>query len=181
MQLQLLTTKNIFLVGLMGSGKTTIGRKLATRLSCEFIDTDHALEVRSGVSVGRIFDVEGEAGFRQRETRLLKELASTPGHVVSTGGGIILAAENRQCLEQNGVCIYLQANFGVLWSRLKDCKKRPLLQKSDPQEVIKQLLIERAPLYESVADITVKADQRSVNSTVTKILHLLKQYEQQRS
>lgn len=178
MRLPILQHKNIFLIGLMGSGKTTIGRKLAYRLRGEFVDTDYALEQRSGVSIGRIFDVEGEIGFRQRETKLLKELTQSPGHVISTGGGIVLAQENRDYLQQNGVCVYLKASFPVLWSRLKDCKKRPLLQKENPDVVIKQLLIERAPLYESIADITVKADQRSANSTVNKIMTLLKQYDE---
>ncbi len=160
---------NIYLVGLMGVGKSTIGKKLASRLGVSFVDCDHELERRTGVTVNTIFDIEGEAGFRTRETRLLKELVERHIGVVATGGGVVSQADNRALLKQTGEVIYLSAPLELLWSRLRYCKNRPLIQTSNPKQRLGALLQERDPLYREVATHIVEVGRGSPVNTVRKI------------
>ncbi|MCW8987801.1 MAG: shikimate kinase, partial [Gammaproteobacteria bacterium] len=132
--------QNIFLIGLMGAGKTTIGRQLASELSLEFFDSDHEIEKRTGVTITHIFDIEGEAGFRKRETAMLDELTEKKGIVLATGGGAILQAENRQFLMSRGTTIYLYANIDTLLERTSKDRSRPLLQTENPQAKLEELL-----------------------------------------
>ena len=125
---------NIYLVGLMGAGKTTIGRLLAKHLHKTFYDTDHEIERRTGVNIPLIFEVEGETGFRKREISIIEELSHKSNIVMATGGGAILSEENRNNLKQHGTVIYLKANVHELWQRTRNDKNRPLLQTVDPHE-----------------------------------------------
>ena len=149
---------NVYLIGLMGAGKTTVGRKLARLLRCDFIDTDHALEERTGVSVSHIFEIEGERGFREREAKLLAEVSMrerAAGAVIATGGGVVLTESNRRVMRRSGTVVYLRASAELLWERLKGSQTRPLLSAPDPKSKIAQLLEARAPLYTAQADFIV--------------------------
>ena len=163
----------------MGAGKTTVGRKLAGLLGCDFIDTDHALEEKTGVSVSHIFEVEGEQGFRKRESRLLAEIGraghADAGAVVATGGGIILKESNRRVMRKSGTVVYLRATPELLWSRLKNCQSRPLLNASEPRNTIAELLEARAPLYTAEADFIVDARAESAVKMAAKIQALLQE------
>ncbi len=144
-----------------GSGKSTIGKRLAARLGCPFVDADRELESRCGVTIATMFEIEGEQGFRDREARLLAELCEEKGQVVATGGGVILRPENRALLRGQPRVVYLQASVAELWSRLRHDRKRPLLQGKDPRARIEKMHRERVPLYEEVADITVRGQRHS--------------------
>ena len=147
---------NIFLVGMMGAGKTTIGRQLARRLKLRFVDSDHEIEARTGVHIPLIFDIEGEAGFRKREAQVLADLTQERGLVLATGGGAVLSAENRANLAANGLVVYLSVEPGLLWMRLRQDKKRPLLRVADPLAKLMELHTQRDPLYREVADLVVE-------------------------
>ena len=164
---------NIYLVGLMGAGKTTVGRKLAGLLGRDFVDLDQALETRTGVSIAHIFEVEGELGFRNRETALLQETAQRSQCVVSTGGGVVMRPENCEAMANSGQVVYLKASLNLLWSRLKDCQKRPLLQTENPKQKIKDLLVERDPVYTRVADLVVDVSAESSKKMAVKIKEML--------
>lgn len=167
----------LFLVGMMGAGKTTIGRQLARVLNREFVDLDHELEARCGVRVSIIFDIEGEEGFRKRETTALDECSRRRGIVLATGGGAVLAPENRQYLQQRGVVVYLRANAHELFRRVSRDRSRPLLQTADPEARLQTLLTQREPLYESVADIVFDTGTMPVTYVVRVLLPLLQQHE----
>ena len=167
----------LFLVGMMGAGKTTIGRSLARLLNREFVDLDHELEARCGVRVSLIFDIEGEEGFRKRETTLLEECSRRPGIVLATGGGAILAPENRRYLMERGVVVYLRASADELYRRVARDRNRPLLQTADPKARIRTLLEEREPLYEEVAGLTFETGSAPVPQVVRSLISLLQQYE----
>lgn len=154
--------RNIFLIGPMGSGKTSIGQRLADMFELEFLDCDHELEERTGASVSLIFDVEGEEGFRERETRMLEELSAREGVLIATGGGVILRERNRELLRERGLVVYL--NTPVSWQlrRLRRDKSRPLLQTPDRKEKLMRLAEERNPLYAELADIEFPARNRSL-------------------
>ena len=144
----------------MGAGKTTIGRGLARLLRWDFVDTDHALEARTGVSVSHIFEIEGEEGFRAREAKILAEIGdacNAKNQVVATGGGIILREDNRRIMRKSGTVIYLQADPELLWRRLQDCNSRPLLPNENRRDAMLQMLREREKLYAAEADFTVDA------------------------
>ena len=145
----------IFLVGMMGAGKTTVGRELAKRLRLRFVDCDHEIEARTGVKIPVIFDIEGEEGFRRRETQELDELSRMSGLVIATGGGIVLAEQNRNILRERGTVIYLDVAPDVLFERTRHDRNRPLLQVSNPKARIRELYAQRAPLYREVADLVV--------------------------
>jgi len=145
---------SIFLVGMTGAGKSTIGRLLARRLEREFVDLDHALEARCGVRVTDIFEIEGEAGFRRREAQLLDECTQRRGIVLATGGGAVLLPENRQRLHTRGTVVYLRVALTELYRRLEHDRTRPLLRTADPQARIRNMLDEREPLYTEVAHMT---------------------------
>lgn len=157
---------NIFLVGLMGAGKTTAGRILARRLGKPFQDTDHEIEQRTGVKIPVIFDIEGEAGFRAREAQVLAELVAQEGVVLATGGGVVLKPENRALLMERGLVVYLHANPRDLWQRTHHDKNRPLLQTADPLTTLQELYEQRDPLYREVADVVMETGRPSVGALV---------------
>lgn len=148
-------TAVVVLVGMMGAGKTTVGREYARRHGLRFVDCDHELEARTGVSVTTIFEIEGESGFRRREAQLLDELTHESDLVLATGGGIVLAPDNRAVLRERGVVVYLNVPAQILWERTRNDKNRPLLQVPNPRERIEALYAQRDPLYREVADIIV--------------------------
>lgn len=148
---------NIVLVGLMGAGKSTVGRELAAHLGFAFIDTDDELERRMGVTIPVIFDVEGEQGFRKRETRVIQDMPSLENTVISTGGGAILSKQNRHFLRLAGKVVYLSASIDLLYERTKNNKKRPLLKKETIKQDLTALLDVRESLYQEVSDIVVQS------------------------
>lgn len=165
---------NIFLVGPMGAGKTTIGRQLADALGMEFVDSDQEIEARTGASIPWIFDVEGEAGFRKREQAVIDELTQRRNIVLATGGGAVLSPENRRHLQSRGTVIYLAANIDQLLDRTRRDRNRPLLQTADPRARLEELLRQREPLYREVADIVLPTDHSNIRQAVNKIIKLLK-------
>jgi len=165
---------NIFLVGLMGAGKTTIGRLLAKHLHKTFYDSDHEIERRTGVNIPLIFELEGEAGFRRRESAVIEELVSKNNIVLATGGGAVLAPDNRNNLKQNGTVVYLRANVHELWQRTRNDKNRPLLQGQDPLAKLHQLFKERDPIYTDVASYVIETEGETVTSIITRIEHLIR-------
>ena len=158
--------QRIVLVGMPGSGKTTVGRELAKRLGLRFVDTDHEIEARTGVKIPTVFEIEGESGFRKRESQTLDELTQGDGLVLATGGGAVLAAENREMLTKRGVVIYLNVPPHILWERTRHDRSRPLLQVADPKARLQQLLAVRDPLYREVAHIIVEGGRGTPNAMV---------------
>lgn len=154
-------TGNVFLVGMMGAGKTTIGKFLANFLNKTFFDSDREIQKRTGVTIPLIFEIEGEPGFRKRETEMLLELVKTKNIVLATGGGAVLSAENREILMRNGTVIYLRATVDDLWRRTRQDKNRPLLQTPDPRRKLTELYAQRDPLYRETAHIVVESGRRS--------------------
>lgn len=171
---------NIFLVGMMGSGKTTLGRSLAQRLHHPFIDTDRVLVERTGVPVTTIFEIEGEAGFRKRESAILAELAQADDQVIATGGGAILAPDNRATMRSGGTVIYLRARIEHLWERTRHDSSRPLLQTADPRATLMELLEARDPLYREAAHIIVDTGSQSAGTLVTRVVSALRRHEEER-
>ena len=169
------SSANIYLVGLMGAGKTTVGRQLARRLHRRFVDSDQEIEARTGVRIPLIFDIEGEAGFRRRESQVLAELVREPNLVMATGGGAVLAAENRRCLRDNGIVVYLCAPPEVLYQRTRHDRNRPLLQVADPRSRLKMLFAERDPLSREVAHLVVDSKEGAAGVLVQRIEKELKQ------
>ena len=161
---------NIFLVGLMGAGKSTIGRHLAKALGLEFVDSDHEIERRTGASIPLIFDVEGEAGFRQREKKIIYELSRRDGIVLATGGGVVLDPDNRARLRERGQVVYLYATVEQLLTRTAKDRNRPLLQTADPRARLQELLEVRDALYREVADVVVDTGGRTARSAEREIL-----------
>ena len=168
--------RNIFLIGPMGSGKTSIGQRLADMFGLEFLDCDHELEDRTGASVILIFDVEGEEGFRERETRMLEELSAREGVLIATGGGVILRKRNRELLRERGLVVYL--NTPVSWQlrRLRRDKSRPLLQTPDRKEKLMRLAEERNPLYAELADIEFPARNKSLDSVAKELAGIIRSH-----
>lgn len=166
---------NIFFVGLMGAGKTTIGRLIAKHLNKAFYDSDHEIEKRTGVNIPLIFELEGEAGFRRRETAVIEELSAMQDIVMATGGGAVLNAENRANLKNHGTVIYLRASVHDLWQRTRNDKNRPLLQVDNAREKLETLFAERDPLYQEVASLIVDTGGQPVHQLVSQIEQKLKQ------
>ena len=164
---------NIYLVGSMGAGKTTIGRRLAKALHKDFIDSDAEIEARTGADISLIFDYEGEAGFRKRESRMLAELTDRQDIVLATGGGAVLDGDNRARLMARGFVIYLAASLELLVERTARDRKRPLLQTEDRPQRLKEILDVRDPLYRQVADLVVSTDRRAAHHLVKDILEHL--------
>jgi shikimate kinase len=160
----------VFLIGMMGAGKTTVGKRLAARLGWPFVDADRELESRLGVPVQTIFELEGEAGFRRRESALIDELTRRNGVVFATGGGAVLDAANRDALRGRGQVIYLHASLSDLWHRLRRDKVRPLLRAPDPRARIEQLVTLRDPLYRETAHWIVETGRQPVDQVVDAIL-----------
>ena len=165
---------NIILVGLMGAGKTSVGRMLARRLGKTFYDSDHEIERTTGVKIPVIFEIEGEAGFRARESKVLADLASKSDVVLATGGGAVLDPENRRVLARHGTVIYLRATPHELWLRTRHDRNRPLLQTADPLARLRQLYEVRDPLYREIADLVVRTAGRGAKSVVQEILEFLR-------
>nr|WP_235816887.1 shikimate kinase [Bordetella ansorpii] len=164
---------------MMGAGKTTIGRGLARALGREFVDLDHELEARCGVRVPVIFEIEGEAGFRRREASALQECTQRRAIVLATGGGAILAEENRRLLRERGVVLYLRASVDELYRRTCRDRNRPLLATADPRGTLRQLLTLREPLYHEVAHLVVETGCTPVSSLVKSLIPKLQAYEAQ--
>jgi shikimate kinase len=161
---------SIFLVGMMGAGKSTVGVRLARRLDRAFVDVDRELECRLGVDIPTVFDLEGEAGFRRRESQLIEELSARDGLVMATGGGAVLLAANRQALSARGLVIYLRATPADLWQRLRRDKHRPLLRADNPRQRVFDLVEERDPLYLEIADFVVSTGRQPVDLAVESII-----------
>ena len=164
----------MFLIGPMGAGKTTIGRHLAALLTKRFLDADHEIEKRTGVSIPVIFEIEGEDGFRRRESSVIGELSQERDIVLATGGGVVLLEENRQALTQHGTVVYLHADIETLVDRTRRDRNRPLLQTDDPRAKIEELLRAREPLYRQMADVVVDTGQRAPSSVARDIVSRLK-------
>lgn len=163
-------TGNIFLVGLMGSGKTTVGRALAKKLNKRFFDSDHEIEARTGASIPLIFEIEGEASFRQREADMIRDLTAHDGIVLATGGGSILNPQSREYLKSRGLVIYLRAGVNSILQRTGHDKNRPLLQTADPRRRLEELSIQREPYYREVADIVIETGRPNVQYLVQSIV-----------
>lgn len=160
---------NLYLVGLMGAGKTTVGRLLARHYGCDFRDSDHEIEARTGVKIPVIFEIEGEAGFRKREESAIAELTALNGVVLATGGGAILSAANREALQRSGLVVYLRGTPEHLYERTRHDRNRPLLQTENPLEKLRELYRQRDPLYREIADVVVDTGRQSV-SGMTRVL-----------
>jgi shikimate kinase len=164
---------NIFLVGMMGAGKTSVGRVLAKRLNKVFYDSDHAIEERTGVKIPLIFEIEGETGFRHRESDVLEDLTKLDDIVLATGGGAVLAQENRDRLRARGTVVYLRANVKDLLNRTRHDKNRPLLQTADPRARLNELYEMRDPLYREVAHVTIDTGSQSLATLVNRLYYAL--------
>ena len=167
---------NIFLVGMMGAGKTTLGKALARRLEREFVDTDRVLVERTGVAVATIFEIEGEEGFRRRESAILEELAQRGDCVVATGGGAILSADNRRLMRAAGTVVYLRSRLESLWERTRQDTSRPLLRTPNPKKTLADLLEQRDPLYREAAHIVVDTGSQSAATLVSRVVTALDQH-----
>jgi shikimate kinase len=166
--------RNVFLVGPMGAGKSTIGRELAERLHLEFVDSDHEIERRTGADIAWVFDLEGEEGFRKREEQVISDLTEMQGIVLATGGGSVLSDHVRNKLSARGIVVYLETTIDKQVARTQRDRRRPLLQTSEkPRTVLENLAIERNPLYEEVADVIVKTDDQSAKVVANKIVERL--------
>lgn len=166
---------NVFLIGPMAVGKTTIGRQLAKRLELEFVDSDHEIEKRTGVSISLIFDVEGEAGFREREAKVIAELTARTGIVLATGGGAVLLEENRRALRKNGIVVYLRASVESQLERTKSTKHRPLLETENRRAALESLMEIREPLYRQEADLIIDTDHLSAGRAARQITRKLEE------
>jgi shikimate kinase len=165
---------NIYLVGLMGAGKTTVGRQLAKRLERRFLDSDQEIEAKTGVRIPVIFEIEGEAGFRRWESQALAELSRETNIVLATGGGVILAPENRRCLRDTGVVVYLHALPEVLHERTRHDRNRPLLQVEDPLARLRQLYRERDSIYREVAHLIIDDRSGAIGQVIQQVESKLK-------
>lgn len=162
-------TQNLFLIGPMGAGKTTVGKQLAEYFHMEFIDSDHEIQRRTGVDIPTIFEFEGESGFRQREGAVIDELTARDGVVLATGGGVIMGEENRKLLSARGVVIYLYCSVSQQYERTHRDKNRPLLNTPDPMAKLTELMLVRDPLYRQTADMVVSTEGRNTHSVVQDI------------
>ena len=165
---------NIFIVGPMGSGKSTVGKIISDEMFLSFFDTDEEIESRTGASIDWIFDLEGEAGFRKRETDILNEMVEKNSIVLSTGGGIILSDSNRELLSSRGTVFYLSTPIPTQVERTAKDKDRPLLKDGDPKEILTKLHDERENLYEMVSDYIVDTENKSSNEVASEIISLAK-------
>jgi len=161
--------ENVFLVGLMGAGKTSVGKMLAKRLGKTFHDSDHVIEARTGVRIPVIFEIEGEAGFRARESAVIDELTALDNIVLATGGGAVLAPANRDALRGRGTVVYLRASVDELWNRTRHDRNRPLLQTQDPRGRLAELHEQRDPLYREVAHIVLDTGTQSLKSLIGRL------------
>ncbi|SDT26468.1 shikimate kinase [Halopseudomonas xinjiangensis] len=166
--------RNVFLIGPMGAGKSTIGRLLAKELKFPFKDSDREIEARTGADIPWIFDVEGEEGFRERESAMIAELTAEEGIVLATGGGVVMRPENRKALANGGLVVYLRTSVEQQLQRTAKDRQRPLLQTPDPEKVLRDLMARRDPLYREIADLTIDTDQRGPKVVVNTIVARLR-------
>jgi shikimate kinase len=167
--------QNIYLIGPMGVGKTTIGRILARGLHMEFMDSDQEIERQTGVSISTIFDIEGEAGFRRRETTALEALTLRRNMVLATGGGAVLADVNRRALRSTGFVVYLHASVDMQLKRTRSSKNRPLLDTEDPRATLEGLMEAREPIYRREADLVISTDDRSPAALARDLVREIRQ------
>lgn len=163
------TRNNVYLIGPMGSGKTTLGRRAASRLALDFIDCDQEIERQTGASVNLIFDVEGEEGFRTRETELLRDIANRSGLLVATGGGIVTRSINRELMRKSGFIVWLRTPVRHQIDRLSRDRSRPLLETPDREQRLQQLADERNPLYEEIADLVFDSSHRNIARVAARL------------
>lgn len=166
---------NIYLIGPTGSGKTAVGRQLARDIGLRFLDSDHEIERRTGVEISYIFEKEGEAGFREREADVIKELSLLSGAVIATGGGAVLAKKNRKRLSATGIVVYLKTGITEQLRRTGRSRKRPLLNRENPRQVLEEMAAVRGPLYEEIADVSLDTSSQRVRSVAIKLRELLEQ------
>jgi shikimate kinase len=171
----MLGLRNVYLIGPMGSGKTAVGRRLATLLGKQFIDSDAEIEKRTGVDIRYIFEKEGEARFRERERDVIADLTTLDDVVVATGGGVILDPKNRERLAETGTVVYLETTIDTLVRRTKAAKTRPLLMNDDPHAVLERMMVVRRPLYEKAADLRIETTGRQVRAVAADIQQRLGQ------
>jgi shikimate kinase len=169
------TNPNVYLIGPTGSGKTAVGKQLARDTGLTFLDTDHEIENRTGVEISFIFEKEGEAGFRERESDMIEELSSLRGAVIATGGGAILASKNRERLAATGIVVYLQTGITEQLRRTGRTRKRPLLNKKNPRKVLEEMTAVRRPLYEEIADVSLDTSNQRVRSVAKQLKSILEQ------
>lgn len=166
--------RNIFLVGPMGAGKSTIGRELADKLHLEFFDSDQEIERRTGADISWVFDLEGEEGFRKREEDVIDDLTEKQGIVLATGGGSVISSQVRNRLSARGIVVYLETTIDKQVARTQRDRRRPLLQTSEePRSVLEKLAVARNPLYEEIADVIVQTDDQSAKVVAHKIVERL--------
>jgi len=163
--------RNIFLIGPMGAGKSTIGRELADKLHLDFYDSDQEIERRTGADIAWVFDLEGEEGFRKREETVIEDLSAMQGIVLATGGGSVVSDQIRNRLSARGIVVYLETTIDKQVARTQRDRRRPLLQTSEePRSVLERLALERNPLYEEIADVIVPTDDQSAKIVANKII-----------
>ncbi|HLV48571.1 MAG TPA: shikimate kinase AroK [Aliidiomarina sp.] len=166
--------RNIFLVGPMGAGKSTIGRQIAKSLHLDFFDSDTEIERRTGADISWVFELEGEDGFRAREEKVISEITENMGIVLATGGGSIISGENRNRLSARGIVVYLKTTLDKQVARTERDKKRPLIANAEnPREVLAELAKERDPLYEEIADLVIETDEQSAKVVASQIIEKL--------
>ncbi len=168
---------NIFLVGPMGAGKSSVGKVLTLLTGFTLYDTDHEIMARTGVKISWIFEIEKEAGFRRREAEIVEELSKLDGIILSTGGGCVITPINRENLKKNGIVVYLQVNLKEQLRRTKNTVTRPLLEVSDPKAKLMELNEARQPLYEEMADLTIKTTHKKPHDIAKEILEKIKIFE----
>ena len=167
--------RNIYLIGPTGSGKTAVGKQLATDTGLKFLDSDQEIEKRTGVEIAYIFEKEGEAGFREREQEMIRELSSLEGAIVATGGGAVLAKASRECLAASGVVVYLKTGVKEQLRRTGRSRNRPLLNRDDPRRVLEEMAVVRGPLYEEIADLTIDTSNQRVRSVAKQLCEMLEE------
>lgn len=168
---------NVYLVGMMGAGKTTLGKALARKTGREFVDTDRVLVERTGVPVATIFEIEGEEGFRRRESTVIAEVAARTGCMVATGGGAVLSEENRRLMRASGTVVYLRARVENLWERTRHDTSRPLLATPDPLATLAAILERRDPIYREAAHVVIETSSHCGAALANRILAALRRYE----
>ncbi|MCZ6537327.1 MAG: shikimate kinase [Gammaproteobacteria bacterium] len=167
-------TSSLFLIGPMGAGKTAVGRRLGKELGLQFYDTDLEIQEQTGVDIGFIFEKEGEVGFRQREAVAIERLTQLPSIVLATGGGAVLDPQNRHRLSQRGRVVYLRASITQQLRRTKLIANRPLLDGDSPEKTLAEIALQREPIYEEMADLTINTNGRKVPAVAAEIVSWVK-------